>query len=128
MVEEVGCLPFSSWKGRLVGFQDTIISGFYGKIPCRMERLPTAVLWPGEFHGLYGPWSHKESDTTERLSLYFTSSRRLTVVIWRKGKREGNHRWLNLGYLLCMYSHLEFPFPWILFSVITILGAYLMAQ
>ena len=40
-----------------------------GKIPCRRERLPTPVFWPGEFHGLYSPWDHKESDTTERLSL-----------------------------------------------------------
>ena len=23
-----------------------------GKIPWRRERLPTAVFWPGEFHGL----------------------------------------------------------------------------
>ena len=23
------------------------------KIPWRRERLPTPVLWPGEFHGLY---------------------------------------------------------------------------
>ena len=30
---------------------------------------PTPVFWPGEFHGLYSPWGHKESDTTERLSL-----------------------------------------------------------
>ena len=35
-----------------------------GKIPWRRERLPT-VFWPGEFHGLYGPWGHKESDMTE---------------------------------------------------------------
>ena len=40
-----------------------------GKIPWRRERLPTPVFWPGEFHGLYSPWDHKESDTTERLSL-----------------------------------------------------------
>ena len=40
-----------------------------GKIPWRRERLPTPVFWPGEFHGLYSPWGHKESDTTERLSL-----------------------------------------------------------
>ena len=39
-----------------------------GKIPWRRERLPTPVLWPREFHGL-SPWGHKESDTTERLSL-----------------------------------------------------------
>ena len=36
-----------------------------GKIPWRRERLPTPVFWPGEFHGLYNPWGHKESDTIE---------------------------------------------------------------
>ena len=40
-----------------------------GKIPWREERLPTPVFWPGEFRGLYNPWGHKESDTTERLLL-----------------------------------------------------------
>ena len=40
-----------------------------GKIPCRRERLPPPVFWPGEFHGLYSPWGHKEWDTTEWLSL-----------------------------------------------------------
>ena len=40
-----------------------------GKIPWRRESLPTPVFRPGEFHRLYGPWSCKESDTTERLSL-----------------------------------------------------------
>jgi len=39
-----------------------------GKIPWRMERLPTPVFWPGEFHGLYNPWDHKELDMTEQLS------------------------------------------------------------
>ena len=33
-----------------------------------MERLPTPVFWPGEFHGLYSPWGRKESDMTEQLS------------------------------------------------------------
>ena len=33
-----------------------------------MERLPTPVFCPGEFHGLCKPWGGKESDTTERLS------------------------------------------------------------
>ena len=40
-----------------------------GKIPWRKERLPTPVFWPREFHGLYRPWGHKESDMTEWLSL-----------------------------------------------------------
>ena len=36
-----------------------------GKIPWRRERLPTPVIWPGEFHGLYSPWGRKESDMTQ---------------------------------------------------------------
>ena len=35
--------------------------------------LPTPVLWPGELHRLYSPWGHKESDTTEPLSLSLNS-------------------------------------------------------
>ena len=42
-----------------------------GKIPCRIERPPTPVFWPREFHELYSPWGRKELDTTERLSPYF---------------------------------------------------------
>ena len=41
-----------------------------GKIPWRRERLPTPIFWSGEFHGLFSPWSHKESDVTEQLSLH----------------------------------------------------------
>ena len=44
-----------------------------GKIPWRRERLPTPVFWPGEFHGMYSPRGHKESDTNERLSVHFQS-------------------------------------------------------
>ena len=44
-------------------------SSWFGKIPCRRERLPTPVFWPGKFHGLYSPWGHIESETSERLSL-----------------------------------------------------------
>ena len=40
-----------------------------GKVPWRRERLPTSVFWPGEFHGLYGPWGHKELDMTGQLAL-----------------------------------------------------------
>ena len=38
-----------------------------GKIPWRRERIPTAVFWPGEFHGLDNPWGRKESDMTKQL-------------------------------------------------------------
>ena len=36
-----------------------------GKIPWRREQLPTPVFLLREFHGLYSPWGHKESGTTE---------------------------------------------------------------
>ena len=52
--------------------QETGFNPWVGKIPWRRERLPTPVCWPGEFHGLYSPWGHKQSDTTERPSLHFT--------------------------------------------------------
>ena len=39
------------------------------RVEVLLDRLPTSVFWPGEFYELYSPWSHKESDTTEQLSL-----------------------------------------------------------
>ena len=36
--------------------------------PWRRERLSTPVFCPGESHGLYGPWGHKELYTIEQLS------------------------------------------------------------
>ena len=52
-----------------------------GKIPWRRDRLPTAVFWPRELHGLYSPWGHKESDMTERHSLSLTFWRVCYLVI-----------------------------------------------
>ena len=43
------------------------ISGIFS---WKREKLLTPVFRPGEFHGLYSPWGHKESDTTEQLSLH----------------------------------------------------------
>ena len=40
-----------------------------GRFPWRRKRQPTPVFWPREFHGLYRPLGHKESDMTEQLSL-----------------------------------------------------------
>ena len=30
-----------------------------------LEKGKAPVFWLGEFHGLYSPWGHKESDTSE---------------------------------------------------------------
>ena len=44
-----------------------------GRSPGEGKGLPTPVFWPGEFHGLYSPWGHKESGMAERLSLHFNT-------------------------------------------------------
>ena len=49
--------------------QETWVQSLGWEDPWRRERLLTPVFWPGEFHGVYSPWSYKESDTTEQLSL-----------------------------------------------------------
>ena len=50
--------------------QETWVRTLGWENPLEKERVPTPVFWPGEFHELYSPWSHKESDTTERLSIH----------------------------------------------------------
>ena len=42
--------------------------------PLEKGMATTSVFWPGEFHGLYSPWGHKELDTTEWLWLSFVFS------------------------------------------------------
>ena len=46
---------------------ETWVGPWTGNIPWRKERLPTPVFWPGEFHGLYSAWGHREFDMTEQL-------------------------------------------------------------
>ena len=48
--------------------QETWVSPWVGKIPWRRKWQPTLAFWPGESHGLYSQWGHKESHMTERLS------------------------------------------------------------
>ena len=56
--------PFSI-LGFLPAMQETWDRSLGWEIPWRRESLPTPVFRPGEFHGLYSSWGHKESDTTE---------------------------------------------------------------
>ena len=45
--------------------QETWVRFLGWEASLRMERLPTPVFWPGEFHGLYSPWGCNELDMTE---------------------------------------------------------------
>ena len=66
-----------SLVAQLVKNPPVIWETWVGKIPWRREQLPTPVFWPGDCHGLYSPWGHKESDTTGQL---FFVSKRMTRI------------------------------------------------
>ena len=95
-LEIVGFPDSSVDKGSTFNAGD-LFDFWIGKICWRRDKLPTPVFLdfpggtagkesicnagdlgsisglgrsPGEFHGLYSPWSHKESDMTEQLSLF----------------------------------------------------------
>ena len=63
-------VQFLGWDNPLEKGRATPSSILAWRIPWTREKLPIPVFWPAEFHGLYSPWGHKESDTTEWLSLY----------------------------------------------------------
>ena len=56
-----GCFPHSSDVN-----ESTCNARDLGLIP----GWEDSVFWPREFGGLYSPWGQKESDMTERLSLF----------------------------------------------------------
>ena len=51
---------WETWVSSL-GWEDPLEKG--------KVTLPIPVFWSGKFLGMYSQWAHKESDTTERLSL-----------------------------------------------------------
>ena len=64
------CHQVSPWRVSLVAqlvknltaMWETWVRSLGWEDPWRRKRLPTPVFWPGEFHGLYSAWDHKESD------------------------------------------------------------------
>ena len=65
----------------------------------------------GEFLGLYSPWGHKESDTTERLSLFFQGA----SVFWFHGCSHCPHWFWSPEKKSCHCFHC-FPIclPWVM--------------
>ena len=81
------CLLNASFVSKLVknlpAIQETWFNPWVSKVPRRRERLPTPVFWLREFHGLYNPWGHKESDMSEWLSLtlYWMLKENLVILV-----------------------------------------------
>ena len=72
-----------------------------GKILWRRERLLTPVFWPREFHGMYSPWGHKESETTDFHRLSYSVN---ITSLYRETKKSV---WLALSRYLLYRGGLE---------------------
>ena len=77
-------------------------SPWVGNIPWRREWEPTPVFLPGEPHGQrnlagFSPWGHKESDTTEQLTLHYTCgpNGKEPICQCRRHKRCGFNPWIR---------------------------------
>ena len=55
----------------LSAMRETWVRSLGWEDPLEKGKSPTPVFWPGEFHGLYSLWGHKESNTTEWLQFHF---------------------------------------------------------
>ena len=49
----------------LTAMRETWVQSLGWEDPLEEGMATTPIFWPGEFHGLYNPWGHKGSDTTE---------------------------------------------------------------
>ena len=50
----------------LAAMQETWVLFLCQEGPLEKGKATHSILsWPGEFYGLYGPWDHRELDTTE---------------------------------------------------------------
>ena len=53
----------------LPAVRETWVQSLGWEDPLKKGKAIHSSILPGEFHGLYSLWGHKELDTTERLSL-----------------------------------------------------------
>ena len=106
-------IPYFPGLPRWLSWQTTCLQhgrpGFdpwVGKILWRREGLPTLVFWPGEFHGLYSLWFHKESGRTEWLSLsHHTFLGRYYFGLVENISKEINFFQENLGNFIIELLH-----------------------
>ena len=75
--------PWASLVAQLVknlpAMQETWVQSLQVQSPEEGKGYPL-MFWPGEFHGLYSPWVHKESDTTEQLSFFCITENYLNYI------------------------------------------------
>ena len=94
-------------------------SPWVGKIPWGRERLLTPVFLPGKSHGQgrqggYSPWGHKQLDTTEQLTLFFSPPLGRCLNLWEGGLVM---TWISGGRHNPMLPHgTQIHFPCVVFQ------------
>ena len=77
------------------------------------ERLPTPVFWPGECHGLYGWWGHKESDMTEWPLLHIQGKGRKAAlsisITWVRGRNTFSESFSKFSSYWPHFYRMAFP-------------------
>ena len=98
-----------------------------GMISWRRKWQPTPVFLPEEFHGQrslagYSPWGHKESDTTEWLTIDYKSTDVRNKCLFsfstrggrsREGRNQVGLQEVTLTVRLSPHSTRSFPLSWI---------------
>ena len=88
-----------------------------GKISWRREWQPSPLFLPGKSHGQrslvgYSPWGHKESDTTEQLSMHVHTHTHTHIHVlddYRYYKEKGS-RWKEKrkgGVCMLIFTHVQ---------------------
>ena len=84
--------PVTQLVKNLPAVQETWVHSLCWEDPLENGKATHSVSWPGGLHGLYGPWGHKELDTTERLSLHFTTGLQPVQTTGNLARSSGNIR------------------------------------
>ena len=87
--------PPAIWETwvRTLGWEDPLEKG--------KATLPTPVFWPGEFHGLYSPSGHKESDMTATFTFRYILLSHIILLSFKKSERMSfAATWMDLEIII----------------------------
>ena len=87
--------PPAIWETwvQTLGWEDPLEKG--------KATLPTPVFWPGEFHGLYSPLGHKESDMTATFTFRYILFSHIILLSLKKSERMSfAATWMDLEIII----------------------------
>ena len=102
----LGLPSWLSWKRIHLQCWRPGFDPWVGKIPWRRERLPTPVLWPREFHGLYSPWGHRVRHDLVTFNFQSNMTGKAHIKLCRDRRHPNElsyeHYWQNRIFPVCI--------------------------